>query len=167
MLETERMMEDAYKSLAAGDYINAFYLYNQQERSGEIKGIHIYNYALIFIRQGRYDEALEMLDKALREEKKKLFSNKGESTLVSVNRQYLELLREEDREGDFFKPLPYISDRVVDYYQICIKRMMVYCHYRMGNMGMFKMAMSELVQEYGEESFSDFTKLVRKEERKC
>lgn len=160
MFEEEKMMEDAYKALAAGDYINALYLFNQQESNGEIKGIHNYNYALIFIRRGCYDEALEKLDKALRDEKKKLFHNKDESTIVSINKKYLELLNVEDREGSFFKPLPYINNRVVDYYQICIKRMMAYCYYRLGNMDMLKIIISELVQEYERENLVNFLKLI-------
>lgn len=161
-VEKERAMEEAFKSLAAGDYINAFYLFNQHEIQGEgdMGEIYNYNYALIYIRMDCYDEALERLEKALREEKNNLFYNKDESTMVSINKQYMKLLKQEDIEGSFFKPLPYIKNRVVDYYQICIKRMMAYCYYKLENTDMLKLIMSELIQEYGKESFDNFLELV-------
>lgn len=165
LAENERIMEEAYKALASGDYINAFYLFNQNEMQyeGDKEVIYNYDYALIYIRMGSYDEALEKLDKALREEKNKLFSKKDESTMVSLNKQYMKLLKEEDTEGSFFKPLPYIINRVADYYQICIKRMMAYCYYKIGDTDMLKIIISDLVQKYGKESFNNFLKLVRVE----
>lgn len=168
MFEEENILEDAYRALAAGDYINAYYLFSSYEEYTpfRIEGIQNYNYALIFIRLGEYDKALQRLKKALDAERKKFgfVARKDENMLVSINPEYRKLLQVQDQKGEFFAPLPDLGSRVIDYYQLCIHRMTAYCYYCMGNKDMLKMTLFDLIQEYGRENFSNFLHLVEEED---